>query len=103
MHVCMLTYYYWPVKAGGTVNQCRRLVAQLINNGISCEVLTSRYDINVPSIDLDNSITIRRKPTFEVLLQILHLKSRGSDAIHTAGETAKQQQRTKASGRKSTT
>ncbi len=74
MRVCMLTYFYWPANAGGAENQCRRLAAQLVQNGHNCRVLTGRHDISVPGSQAENGVRIIRCPTFEIVLQRLRIK-----------------------------
>ncbi|MCI5125659.1 MAG: hypothetical protein D3925_14590 [Candidatus Electrothrix sp. AR5] len=76
MHICMLTYYYWPVPAGGAENQCRRLSAALISRGHTCTVLTSRHNTTGSSHEVEKSgVQIVRKLTMEAIIQ----KIRNSD------------------------
>ncbi len=71
MRICMLTYYYWPVPAGGTENQCRRLSAALVARGHTCMVLTCRHKItDAPKQTEESGALIIRKPILETLLQI---------------------------------
>lgn len=68
----MLTYYYWPVPAGGAENQCRRLAATLVSRSYTCRVITCRHKITDPQQQTEeNGVQINRMPTFETLLHRL--------------------------------
>ena len=72
MRICMLTYYYWPVQAGGAENQCRKLVANLVRQGHSCQVITA-WQGTVDRCEEDNGATIVRMVIFETILQRLRI------------------------------
>lgn len=73
MKVCMFIYYYWPVEAGGTESQCRKLVRQLTRLGIDCFILTGRHKIENAACERDEGATIIRTATFEAFLQKIKL------------------------------
>ncbi len=76
MQICMLVYYYWPVRAGGAENQCRRLSAALAGQGHTCTVLTTWQNIADPAQEREKSgVCITRKPTLETLLQKIRILS----------------------------
>lgn len=100
MHVCMLTYFYWPVNAGGAENQCRILSSALIAQGWGCTVLTCRNDASHPAHEVDASgVRIYRKPSLESLLQIFfqaiigQRTDRANNPGEEGGERVKWQQR----------
>ncbi len=72
MKICMLTYYYWPVQAGGAENQCRKLVKSLTDNDQICQILTVR-EIHLPRYEKDAQAEIVRIPNFEFFLRKLKL------------------------------
>ncbi|MCI5227135.1 MAG: glycosyltransferase family 1 protein [Candidatus Electrothrix sp. AX2] len=104
MQICMLVYYYWPVRAGGAENQCRRLSAALAGKGHACTVLTTRQRITDPAQEKERSgVRIVRKPTLETLLQkirTLLVRGRQEEIADQGGQREKQ---TEIAGRRETT
>ncbi|MCI5145540.1 MAG: glycosyltransferase family 1 protein [Candidatus Electrothrix sp. AR3] len=81
MHICMLTYYYWPVPAGGTENQCRRLSAALVARSHTCTVLTSCHEsTNISEEEEASGVRIIRKPILETILYKIR-GSRGAQGL----------------------
>lgn len=86
MHICMLTYYYWPNPVGGSETQCRKLAATLVKQGHTCTVLTSRCQLVHPARQTELSgVQIERKATMENLVQMVMRKKGGSE--HEEGKT----------------
>jgi glycosyltransferase involved in cell wall biosynthesis len=76
----MLTYYYWPVPAGGAENQCRKLAAALVSRGHVCTVLTSRHKVAGTRQEVEGSgVQIVRKLTLETAIQIFLKAGRNTD------------------------
>lgn len=74
----MLIYNYWPERAGGAENQCRRLVAHFNSAGVQCIVLTGRHDIAVSALEDDCGSLIFRLPTLETFLQKIGIYKKNS-------------------------
>lgn len=64
----MLTYYYWPIQAGGAENQCRKLVRELCLQQNTCKVLTVRSK-NLPRVDVDSGAVVVRIANFESFVE----------------------------------
>lgn len=67
----MLTYYYWPVPAGGAENQCRRLAGVLTERGHQCLILTCRCRSADIRQDEENGVAIVRIFSLELFLEFL--------------------------------
>jgi glycosyltransferase involved in cell wall biosynthesis len=67
----MLTYYYWPVPAGGAENQCRRLANVLAARGHQCLILTCRSRSADAKQEEENGVAIVRIFSLELFIHLL--------------------------------
>jgi glycosyltransferase involved in cell wall biosynthesis len=94
MNICMLSYYYWPVPAGGTENQCRRLAAALTARGHQCLILTCRCRFTDVQQEKEYEVTIFRIFSLEIFInffQRLRKKNKRREIISDLVDSKKNQ------------
>lgn len=75
----MLTYYYWPIPAGGTESQCRKISAALVERGHQCLILTCRCRfIDTAQQKEENGVAIVRIFSLEIFIDLLKTLKRRS-------------------------
>ena len=69
MKICLLTWNYWPGLQGGAERQCRRLVQELVQQGLCCTVLTRRFSYHVAFCESDEGVHIQRVGWFSPIAE----------------------------------
>jgi len=67
----MLIYHYWPDAVGGAEQACRRLAAGLADRRFECIVLTARVRLDMPRIQTDGEVRVRRFLVPEALVRVI--------------------------------